>query len=29
MSPIFADIGPDGAIWVIDFYSFIIQHTPR
>jgi cytochrome c553 len=28
MSPIFADIGPDGAIWVIDFYSFIIQHNP-
>lgn len=28
MSPIFADIGPDGAIWVIDFYNFIIQHNP-
>jgi uncharacterized protein len=28
MSPIFADIGPEGAIWVIDFYSFIIQHNP-
>ena len=28
MSPIFADVGPDGAIWVIDFYSFIIQHNP-
>ncbi len=28
MSPIFADIGPDGAVWVIDFYSFIIQHNP-
>jgi cytochrome c553 len=28
MSPIFADIGPDGAIWVIDFYSFVIQHNP-
>src|SRR3954468_11147895 len=27
MSPIFADVGPDGAIWVIDFYSFIIQHN--
>ena len=28
MSPIFAEVGPDGAIWVIDFYSFIIQHNP-
>ncbi len=28
MSPIFADVGPDGSIWVIDFYSFIIQHNP-
>jgi putative membrane-bound dehydrogenase-like protein len=28
MSPIFADVGPDGTIWVIDFYSFIIQHNP-
>jgi len=28
MSPIFADVGPDGAIWLIDFYSFIIQHNP-
>ncbi len=28
MSPIFADIGPEGAVWVIDFYSFIIQHNP-
>jgi putative membrane-bound dehydrogenase-like protein len=28
MSPIFSDIGPDGAVWLIDFYSFIIQHNP-
>jgi cytochrome c553 len=28
MSPIFADIGPDGSVWVIDFYSFVIQHNP-
>ena len=28
MSPIFADVGPDGAIWLIDFYSFVIQHNP-
>ena len=28
MSPIFADVGPDGAVWVIDFYNFVIQHNP-
>ncbi len=28
MSPIFAEVGPDGSVWVIDFYSFIIQHNP-
>jgi cytochrome c553 len=28
MSSIFSDVGPDGAIWVIDFYSFVIQHNP-
>jgi putative membrane-bound dehydrogenase-like protein len=28
MSPIFSEVGPDGAIWVIDFYSFVIQHNP-
>jgi putative membrane-bound dehydrogenase-like protein len=28
MSPIFSDVGPDGAIWLIDFYSFVIQHNP-
>jgi putative membrane-bound dehydrogenase-like protein len=28
MSPIFSAVGPDGAVWVIDFYSFIIQHNP-
>src|SRR5687767_6918190 len=28
MSPIFAEVGPDGSVWVIDFYSFVIQHNP-
>jgi len=28
MSPIFAEVGPDGAVWLIDFYSFVIQHNP-
>lgn len=27
-APVAADVGPDGAIWVSDFYSFIIQHNP-
>jgi uncharacterized protein len=28
MSPVHADVGPDGAVWVLDFYSFVIQHNP-
>ncbi len=28
MSPVFSDVGPDGAIWVADWYNFIIQHNP-
>ncbi|MES2795642.1 MAG: PVC-type heme-binding CxxCH protein [Bacteroidota bacterium] len=28
-SPVFAEVGPDGAVWVADWYSFIIQHNPR
>ncbi len=27
-APVYASTGPDGAIWVSDFYSFIIQHNP-
>jgi len=27
-SPVFAQVGPDGAVWVADWYSFIIQHNP-
>jgi putative membrane-bound dehydrogenase-like protein len=27
-SPIMAEVGPDGAVWVIDWYNFIIQHNP-
>ena len=23
-----AEVGPDGSIWVADFYNFIIQHNP-
>jgi len=28
MSPVYADVGPDGAVWVADFENFIIQHNP-
>lgn len=27
-SPICAEVGPDGALWVIDWYNYIIQHNP-
>ncbi|ULQ53268.1 PVC-type heme-binding CxxCH protein [Flavihumibacter fluvii] len=28
MGPIQAEVGPDGALWVADWYNFIIQHNP-
>lgn len=27
-APVYADVGPDGAVWVADWYNFIIQHNP-
>jgi len=27
-SPIMAEVGPDGQLWVIDWYNFIVQHNP-
>ncbi len=27
-SPIAAEIGPDGNVWFIDWYNFIVQHNP-
>lgn len=27
-SPVVAEIGPDGNMWVADWYNFIIQHNP-
>ena len=27
-APILADVGPDGHVWVIDWYNFIVQHNP-
>jgi putative membrane-bound dehydrogenase-like protein len=27
-APVHAEVGPDGALWFLDFYDFIIQHNP-
>ena len=27
-SPVAAEVGPDGAVWVSDWYSYIVQHNP-
>ena len=27
-SPVYADVGPDGQLWIADWYNFIIQHNP-
>ena len=27
-SPIYGEVGPDGALWVVDWYSYVIQHNP-
>ena len=27
-APIMAEVGPDGHVWVIDWYNYIIQHNP-
>jgi azurin len=26
--PVHAEVGPDGAVWIADWYDFIIQHNP-
>ena len=28
VAPIAAEVGPDGALWAIDWYNFIVQHNP-
>ena len=28
VSPVETKVGPDGAVWVLDWYNFIIQHNP-
>ena len=27
-APIVAEVGPDGAVWVVDWYNYIVQHNP-
>jgi putative membrane-bound dehydrogenase-like protein len=27
-APILAEVGPDGCVWVIDWYNYIVQHNP-
>jgi putative membrane-bound dehydrogenase-like protein len=27
-APIMAEVGPDGFVWVIDWYNYIVQHNP-
>src|SRR5262245_46125749 len=27
-APICAEVGPDGNVWVIDWYNYIVQHNP-
>ena len=27
-APIQADVGPDGQVWMIDWYNYIVQHNP-
>src|SRR5690606_13019679 len=28
VAPVEAKVGPDGAVWVLDWYNFIVQHNP-
>lgn len=27
-APIVAEVGPDGALWMLDWYNYIVQHNP-
>lgn len=27
VGPVYAEVGPDGAVWIADWYNFIIQHN--
>jgi putative membrane-bound dehydrogenase-like protein len=28
VAPIMAEVGPDGQVWILDWYNFIVQHNP-
>nr|MBA3938153.1 ThuA domain-containing protein [Planctomycetota bacterium] len=28
VAPVFSEVGPDGALWVSDWYNFVVQHNP-
>jgi putative heme-binding domain-containing protein len=28
VAPIMAEVGPDGHVWIIDWYNYIVQHNP-
>lgn len=28
VAPVDAQVGPDGAVWILDWYDFIVQHNP-
>ncbi|QDU40064.1 Trehalose utilization [Maioricimonas rarisocia] len=27
-APIMAEVGPDGTVWILDWYNYIVQHNP-
>jgi putative membrane-bound dehydrogenase-like protein len=27
-APIYGEVGPDGSLWVVDWYNYIVQHNP-
>jgi uncharacterized protein len=27
-APIMAEVGPDGNVWILDWYNYIVQHNP-
>lgn len=27
-APIMSEVGPDGCVWIVDWYNFIVQHNP-
>mgnify|MGYP000113660408 CR=1 FL=1 len=27
-APVCAEVGPDGAVWICDWYNLIVQHNP-